>query len=149
MDNQEVNKIKRCLAFYLSLEYRAKQLQYELDHFSENYYKNNSLIGTAQLYTELDLYQRSQPVEYAALKIVSNENALKRKIERLTSLNSRFKEALPVEPNVLRRLVKRRCITNFEVEAFQLIEDLEEQLEEERMLKRQKQIRERAKIAFK
>lgn len=120
-----------------------------MENFSNEFYRNNSLVGTAQIYSELDLYQKTMPVEYAALKIVSNERALKHKIERLTDFKERLEERIPVPLKTLKRMAKRHYLTDLEVQSYQCLEQLEEELEEERMLKRQKQIRERAKIAFK
>ena len=59
MERKEVLKIKKSLKFCASIEYRIKTLQYEMENFSNEFYRNNSLIGTAQIYSELDLYQKN------------------------------------------------------------------------------------------
>ena len=101
MDVEEIIKLKSVLR----IPNEIKRLEYELEHVSENYFQEHSLIG-GMIRDDFFNYTRSIDAFTATACIISEENTIKNQIKRYRERFRLFADEFTTEElNMLKRAI--------------------------------------------
>lgn len=128
MEEITAEEVKSTIRSYLKIPYIIQCLEVEKANVSDIYISQRSLIGIAMT-GEYDEFQHSIAVEKAGLEIYANTIGLEKRIIRLRRKYDTFIERCPVETGLLKRLIRRKSITETELMTYEYVKSVESELE--------------------
>ena len=127
MDDERIYDIKSEIEMYMNLDYKIEALQQKKKNYSRYYYSMFSLVSGMGMDDSIsDVYQSAPPVEQIAIHIVTIEQLMQERLERLIEKNRLFKQVLDdIDKGKVMHALRQTELTLLETIVFDAIQEVE------------------------